>query len=461
MQLFRAAGLGVLLMCQAALGAEALTQPAAASKSWEFRPLELPDQAAVLKAAQHNPHIYGLYTWTGEYREHQESIRKVGWKSFRVGGPFGDDEMKLVLPDDVEIMVTISPDKGLKPDVKALENSPYIEGYAKKLAAFVERYGPGGTFFKENAGLPQRPITHIEITNEPNFQYLIPPDGRPAKEVEADREALYAKLLPAAYAAVKSKSKDVRVVGWAAGGAGAGDIRFIEHVHQKNAEVAGSYDILSTHPYVDPAPPEAWSIRSWGGYSVATSLKSVRGILEKNGRGDVPIWYTEIGWPISQQDGGRFPTKGERVSPLMQAANVCRLYAFAQRLGVERVHIMFATDTDNFNAGFFLKDKSWRPAAHAVQNMIKLMPAPKLIEVISDGADGMFIYRFAARPGDKKTVLMAWNVTGPREATLQVRPGNGRFLDMLGNVPPKVNMKGDHTYAVEIGPYPIYVAEDN
>jgi hypothetical protein len=278
---------GLLVAGGLVFGEGALTQPSVASKSWEFRSLEgvLPPLADVLKAAKANPRIYGLYTWPGEYRTNLESIRKVGWKSFRVGGTIGDDEMKLLVADDVEVLHTIAPGKAAgKPDLKALD--PYIDFYTKKLGDFVERYGPGGTFFKDNPSLPKRPIVNIEICNEPNFQYLIPPDGRPAKEVEADREALYAKLLPAAFAAVKAKSKDVRVIGFGAGGAGAGDMRFIQHVHADNPQVAKSYDVLSTHPYVEPAPPEAWAIRSWGGYSAANSLKVIRETESKNVRKD-------------------------------------------------------------------------------------------------------------------------------------------------------------------------------
>jgi hypothetical protein len=445
----------LLLATTVAFAEGPLTQPAASSKSWEFRPLELPNLADVLKSAKPNPHIYGLYTWTGEYRNNLDSIRKVGWKSFRIGGNITDDDMKLLVEDDVEVMHTIAPGKEAgKPDLKNLD--PYINFYTKKLAAFVDRYGPNGSFFKDNPSLPKRPITNLEICNEPNFQYLIPPDGRPAKELEADREALYAKLLPAAYDAIKAKSKDVRVIGFGAGGSGAGDMRFIEHVQADNPQVAKSYDVLSTHPYVEPAPPEAWAIRSWGGYSTANSLKAIRQIESKNGRADVPIWYTEVGWPISKADGGFFPSKGEMVSPMIQAACVCRLYAFAQRLGVQRVHIMFATDTDNFNGGFFLRDKSWRPSAHAVANMIKLLPAPKLIDVPSDGAEGLFVYRFQASEAGK-TVVMAWNVTGPRKTEIAVKGGKPQVVDMLGNAiqaTPK-----DGKLELEVGPYPVYINE--
>ena len=42
---------------------------------------------------------------------------------------------------------------------------------------------------------------------------------------------------------------------------------------------------------------------------------------------------------------------------------------------------------DNFNAGFFLRDGTWRPSATAVQTMTRLIPAPRLESIVSDGKD--------------------------------------------------------------------------
>ena len=48
--------------------------------------------------------VYGLYIWTGEYKHLRESLKKVGWKSFRIGGPMTDDDMKMFVEDGVEVM---------------------------------------------------------------------------------------------------------------------------------------------------------------------------------------------------------------------------------------------------------------------------------------------------------------------------------------------------------------------
>lgn len=305
-------------------------------------------------------------------------------------------------------------------------------------------------------------MTAVEICNEPNFQYLIP-DREPRAVVERERETLYAKLLPAAHAAIKAKWPGVRVVGFSGGGASAGDLRFFANLWKLDgARLAKSCDIASTHPYVDPAPPEADAVRGWGSYSIAKSLATIRKTI---GPDAPPFWYTEVGWPVSRADGGHFPTKaGEAmVDPRLQAAYVCRMYALALRLGVGRVHVMFATDTDNFNAGFFRRDKSWRPSAQAVQTMIRVMPFPKLAGTIHDGQDGWYAWTFRdARSPEPAAppVTMAFAVAGPRHVELPWAHPGATLIDMLGvarQVAAKPAGDGTWTLPVDIGPYPVYL----
>ncbi|NIA21258.1 MAG: hypothetical protein GWP05_04650 [Anaerolineaceae bacterium] len=469
----------VALVSRPAFGAEgSATKKPAPATAWTAQPTEIPGKwklvnqsfppmGEILKRPAAELPVYGLYAWCGEYKEHRDSIKKVGWKSVRIGGPMDDQTMKMLCRDGMEVMKTLglrdlgggAGDKKNRADYDADE--PFIADYVAGIEKFLTRYGPGGTFFKENPGLPKLPIMHVEIWNEPNFQYMIP-DREPRAEVEAEREALYAKVLPAAHKAIKARWPTVTVVGFGAGGSSSGDLRFIKHVHGNSPAVARSYDILSTHPYMAPVAPEAHFIKPWGGYAVGPNLAKLRKTLAEHGRGSAPIWYTEVGWPISQAEGGHFKTDPKRtyVSPVLQAAYVCRMYALAMRLGVQRVHIMFATDTDNFNGGFFLRDKSWRPSAYAVQNMIRLLPRPKLTKVISDGKDGFYTYSFMAdtwalRRRILPPVVMAWNVGGPKTVEIPFPWTKVTVTDMLGNN--KKVVAKDGKVSVEVGPCPIYI----
>ena len=458
---------GLFFVGSGSWAAELLDQPAEVPGNWDLKtPQDLPPLEQALERKVPGRMVYGLYTWAGEYLQYRDEIQKVGWPSIRIAGPFHDKIMQALAEDEKTTMVTVG--NWLLNPVKSADRTDYdsdealITDYTQKLGAFLTRYGPEGTFFKEHPEVPKRPIVDVELWNEPNFQYLIPPDGRERQELESERESLYAKILCDLYGTIKQRHPDANIVGFGAGGMSAGDLRFIQHVHERNPEVATSYDALSTHPYVRPAPPEANSVQAWGSYSISRNLKVIRDILQKQGRGDAPIWYTEIGWPILPEDGGHYPTAKphECVTPLLQAAYVCRTYAMALRLNVDRVHIMYVTDADHFNAGFFDKTtKKRRPSALAAKTMIAFLPDPKLIDSLSDGADGYFAYTYLADAalGDvpENRVIMAWNVAGAKTVELQGLPKRVAKTDMLGTS--RICNTKNGKLTVEVGPYPVYL----
>lgn len=463
--------LSLLLTAQLS-SAGLLPQQTTPSGLWDVKnPQPLPPMETALRRTVPGSLVYGLYTWSSEYMTFRTEINKVGWHSFRMGGPFDDSIMQALAEDRAVTMAVLGPQAfpgGKKTNRSNFESDEaFLKAYAGQVAVFADRYGPGGSFFADHPKLPNLPVKDIELWNEPNFQYLIPPDKRSTAEVEAAREALYAKMVPAVYAAVKPAHPDMNLVAFAAGGASAGDLRFVEHVHALNADVAKSYDTFSTHPYVQPAGPDANSVRSFGSYSAARSLSTLRETLAKYGRADVRVWYTELGWPISKEDGGTFAaTKQDKnewcVPPLFQAAYVCRTYALALRLNVDRVHIMYVDDADGFNGGFFANGtKEWRPSAHAVHTMITEMPNPKLTGSLCDGKDNCYIYMYLADEalGDTAAnrVIMAWNVAGPKTVELNHLPPDVLITDMLGGEQQVTTENG--TLSVEIGPFPVYIRQ--
>ena len=312
-------------------------------------------------------------------------------------------------------------------------------------------------------GRPLRPVTHVEIWNFPNLGNLAPKSSLNSEEAARN---LYAKILVAVYAAIKSHWPDVQVVGFGTNGIDRCDVPFIEGVVAQGPRVARSFDILSTRPYTMPDPPEVDAVRTWGSYSVAGSLAAIRKSLAMHGSGSPPIWYTLAGWPIQPADAGRVDHGGKQaecVSPLLQAAYLVRLYAYALRLGVARVYIR-ATDTDGGSFGLFSGDGAWRPAAKAVQTMIKLMPCPRIAETISDGQDGYYAYELVAdargaavsrSKARSRTVIMAWNLQGANRVEIPLRAHIATLVDMLGNEK-RIPIKQGKA-AVEVSPTPVYI----
>lgn len=404
----------------------------------------LPPLGPILAQARSNPLIYGLYAWDGEYLRLRQQIREVGWRFIRLGGPIGEGIVSALKEDKVQVMYTFCIRQKQDPDHAG--DQAFVDDYVRRLADLVKRHDL------------KKPQFLVECWNEPNFGYLIQPDKRPQSQQERDRYILYAKLLVATRRALQGSG--LPLVGFGAGGSGAGDGRFIKAVHDLDPAVAASYDIASTHPYVDPSPPELYKRESWGRYAIATNVASIRQTLASNGRQDTPVWFTEVGWEVSQAEGGRYAGRQGAIPSILHAAYTCRLYAYAQRLGVERVSNMFAMDSDGYNGGFFGQDCSWRPVAHAVKAMIGLMPEPKLVAVPSDGRDGLFIYRFqATAAATSRQVLMAWNVLGPRTVELPLPVKSVAVVDMLGKTQ-EARLRGG-VLLLETGPLPMYVILDS
>ncbi len=427
---------------------------------WILEEQPLPSLHEIVNAPAAVAPVYGLYSWSRDYYEYREQILDVGWPCIRLGGPVleGDGEKGVVscAEDGKFYILTVKLEKNRS---HFDTDKAFLDACEQHFVRVLDAYGPDGKHSKENPAFADNPLRFVEVWAEPNFKYMIP-DREPREEVEAEREALYGLLLKMAYRVIKEKAPSIQVIGFCTGGGGsaAADRRFIEHSHQLHPGLGDCYDILSTHPYMNPAPPEAAQIRPWGNSSISKGLAKIHSILAEAGVGPKPIWYTEMGWSIPQAEGGAFAdVKNGSVSPAFHAAYIVRAYAWALRLGVPHAFIMYIKDVDGYNGGFFENDKKWRPAAHAVKAMIGLMPHPKLLGAISDCEEGVCIYRFQANAKDPASpeVIMAWNVEGPKLATIPVGDKPVRLVDMLGHE--QMAQPSGGSLTVEIGPFPIYL----
>lgn len=196
-------------------------------------------------------------------------------------------------------------------------------------------------------------IKYWEVWNEPNTEGFWRPTPNPKD---------YGNLLKAAYQACRKGNSDCTVIGIVTAGV---PLEFIEAVLKEGT--SKSMDILSVHPYRYPSTPEESGL--------ADDLVKVRGLMERYGMKDKPLWITEIGWPT------HIGSKG--VTPERQANMLVRAYIEAMSAGVETIFwYWFGNDgpdrtynEDNFGIRF--QYGSPKPAYIAYQAMTQNLAGAK------------------------------------------------------------------------------------
>lgn len=188
------------------------------------------------------------------------------------------------------------------PDLVAPPARP--SDYAAYLGQLVDRYGRGGSFWRERPRLPERPVRSWQIWNEPNMEWQWSAPGWPEG---------YVSLLSRAHAAVKSRDAGARVV--LAGLV----IKVWEEL--KRVYAAGGrpyFDVAAAHTYTDTP---AWSLEV---------LRRTREVMDAAGDERKPIWATEVSWPAGKDRQGEGPDFVS-VGDLGMARYLARFYAEAAR----------------------------------------------------------------------------------------------------------------------------------
>jgi hypothetical protein len=150
----------------------------------------------------------------------------------------------------------------------------------------ILRYGPNGSFWAENPGLPQRPIRTWQIWNEENFKYFV------ARPNPAD----YGKLVTISSAAIKSVDPGAQVI---LGGMFATPIEatfkkkppqayfaadFLDQMYKTTPGIKSKFNGVALHPYTG-----RWQ-------NLTEKIEEVRTVLIANGDGAKKLWITELGW---------------------------------------------------------------------------------------------------------------------------------------------------------------------
>lgn len=159
-------------------------------------------------------------------------------------------------------------------------------GWKQFVTQAILRYGPRGSFWTENPGLPRKPIHVWQIWNEPNFKYFV---GRP-NPVE------YGKLVKLSSAAIKAADPAAKVV---LAGLFARPIEatfrksppqayfaadFLRQMYRGTPGIKSKFQGVALHPYTSS-------------YKNLTSrIEEVRTVLKANHDAGKGLWLTELGW---------------------------------------------------------------------------------------------------------------------------------------------------------------------
>lgn len=243
--------------------------------------------------------------------------------------------------------------------------------YADYARAVVQRYGPGGTFWAARPDLPVRPLTAVELWNEPWGWWFWKSGVDPVR---------YAAMARAAATAVKAVQPQVKVLLSADLLQVRTDgkvVPWFDHVLAADPGLAGYIDAYSVHPYpyprqqgpmVDNADAR-WDFKR---VELINQVAVARGVQR-------PLWITEVGW--STANTADSVTESQQATFMTQAISRAATWSF-----IDKVFIYTATqdrpDMTDREAHYGMRraDGSWKPSWTAVTNLVggstTIAPAP-------------------------------------------------------------------------------------
>jgi hypothetical protein len=183
------------------------------------------------------------------------------------------------------------------------------QAFAQFAALAVQRYGPGGTFWRAHPNVPYYPVRTWEVWQEMNLkQSWADPNMR-----------AYVRLLRPTYTAIKRVDRHSTVI---AGGMSfycdpkscwgpkSDEWRLITNLYRYGAR--GYFDALGIHPYATTLQ------------QVKQRLLVARRIMNQHGDRSKGLWITEVGW--SGGDPDSFITNARR-----QRSNIVKFFHWAER----------------------------------------------------------------------------------------------------------------------------------
>ncbi len=204
------------------------------------------------------------------------------------------------------------------------------------MRALVERYGPNGTFWKLNPGLPRDPIREWQIWNEQGLDVFWATQPWPST---------YVRMLRAAYTAIHRADHGAKVVAGSLVAAGPTS-QWAQAASLYRAGLKRWCDVIAVHPFTDGSIPVNQSVGR-----VVTIVQMVRNVMREYGDGRKPIILTEVTWPAAR---GAVPANrllGLETTPRGEALRLTAAYDYlathTRQTGVSQVYwFTWASDFD-------------------------------------------------------------------------------------------------------------------
>ncbi|HWM64118.1 MAG TPA: glycosyl hydrolase [Solirubrobacterales bacterium] len=213
-------------------------------------------------------------------------------------------------------------------------------GWTRFLGEVIGRYGPNGSFWAQNPGLPKRPIRVWQLWNEQNFKYFV---ARP-------NPAEYGKLVSISYPAIKAADPTARIV---LGGMFSAPKEalikrgppqaffasdFLEQMYRLTPGVKRKFHGVAVHPYTE-------AFQRIGGY-----VEEIRDVLAANRDTGKGLWLTELSWSSQRSSAGNF-AKGRQGQAKQLRGAFGLLRANQRKWNVQRVY-WFSVDDQEGSCNF-------------------------------------------------------------------------------------------------------------
>ena len=300
-----------------------------------------------------------------------------------------------------------------------------VENYAKYVSDMVHRY--------------KDKVKSWEIWNEYNltaFNNSLPPNATAEQKTAA--ACNYAKLLRAAYNAIKAEDSESTVIGFAAA-IGLADsswsgLGFIDLVLKQDPSISDCFDAVSYHYYA--------AANTCGETSgLVGTLEKLREILDLNGCENKPVWITETGFTtgnyinetssigVSETNQANYLIKTLLSVDAHNLADKVMLYGLADkgRSGVYENGFGIVRGTKTEEIPFAAK-----PAYLAVSNWNRLFADSEFLNLAYDESKRCLAYTYKNSDGTKTAAFYDRDVKTAR-SKIYLGCDTVTKIDMFGN----------------------------